>query len=228
MSELSIFCDESGDFGEFKKHSPYYVVTIVIHDQSADISNELVKLDDYLHNTGFDNSAIHTAPLIRREPPYENMEPNDRRAIFMHLYYFALKCDIRYKTFFYEKRHYEDEFKLEARMSKDISFFLRQNLNYFESFDNVIIYYDKGQKQITRLLNTVFAAELTSHELRNVSPKDYRLFQAADLLCTIATLEKHYELNTLTKSEMLLFHSRKQLRKDILKQIKKKDFEYIG
>lgn len=38
MKELSIFCDESGDFGEYSHLSPYYIISMVIHDQSADIT----------------------------------------------------------------------------------------------------------------------------------------------------------------------------------------------
>lgn len=34
MREISVFVDESGDFGEYEKHSPYYIVTMVFHDQS--------------------------------------------------------------------------------------------------------------------------------------------------------------------------------------------------
>lgn len=48
MKELSIFVDESGDFGDYEKHAPYYIVTLVLHDQDKDISNELKKLDEAL------------------------------------------------------------------------------------------------------------------------------------------------------------------------------------
>ena len=34
---LSIFIDESGDFGPYEQHSPYYQVAMVLHDQSIDI-----------------------------------------------------------------------------------------------------------------------------------------------------------------------------------------------
>ena len=33
MKELSIFIDESGDFGEYDYHSPWYIVTMVFHEQ---------------------------------------------------------------------------------------------------------------------------------------------------------------------------------------------------
>ena len=67
MSELSIFVDESGDFGEYAKHSPYYVLTMVFHDQSVDISRQISVLDENLDNMGYGDVAIHTEPLIRRE-----------------------------------------------------------------------------------------------------------------------------------------------------------------
>ena len=35
---LSIFIDESGDFGKYDFHSPNYYVAMVLHDQSIDIS----------------------------------------------------------------------------------------------------------------------------------------------------------------------------------------------
>ncbi len=34
MSELSVFIDESGDFGPYEHHAPYYIITLVFHDQS--------------------------------------------------------------------------------------------------------------------------------------------------------------------------------------------------
>jgi len=42
MKELSVFVDESGDFGPSEYHSPYYIVTLVFHDQSADIGKTLI------------------------------------------------------------------------------------------------------------------------------------------------------------------------------------------
>ena len=41
MKELSIFIDESGDFGEYDFHSPYYIISLVFHDQANSIENDL-------------------------------------------------------------------------------------------------------------------------------------------------------------------------------------------
>ncbi len=224
MRELSIFVDESGDFDVNSKHSPYYILTMVFHDQSVDISKQIEQLNNNLRSMGYDNVAVHTEPLIRREEIYENVDPNERRALFTKLYYFVMHCDVRYKTFLYEKKEFEDDMKLEGRMAKDFALFLRNHLEFFLGFEKVIIYYDHGQKPITKMLNAVMATELNNYEMRKVYPSDYRLFQAADLFCTLALLQQRYNTNTLTRSDLLLFHSRKALRKDFLKRLKEKEY----
>lgn len=185
MKNLSIFVDESGDFGPFCKHSPYYIISMVLHDQSVDISEQIEKLDKELGKMGYKNHVVHTEPLIRREEDYVNLSPNERRAIFTRLFYFVSKSDIQYKSFIFHKKEYKDVSGLEAAMSKEISVFIRENLDYFMSFDKVILYYDNGQHELNGILHTVLKTELTKFEMRKVLPCDYRLFQAADLICTL-------------------------------------------
>ena len=225
MARLSIFVDESGDFGGYEKHSPYYVVTLVFHDQAVDLSKQIGYLDQALKEKGYANTAVHSEPLIRREEIYQNVSPNERRALFTKLYYFVLHSDVKYKTFLFEKIHFEDDLQLEARMTKELTFFFRQHQDFFNGYNEIVVYYDNGQYQITRVLNRVLATEVADYEMRKGSPANYRLFQAADLLCTLALLQKRYDLNNLTKSDMLLFHSRSDLRKDFLKRIHEKEFK---
>ena len=225
MRELSIFVDESGDFGSFEAHAPYYIVTMVLHDQRVNISENIRKLNESLGYLGYaDEQAIHTEPLIRRETPYREYAPNERRAIFSKLYYFTLNCDIQYKSFVFKKDEYKDIFKLEAKMAKEISLFIRENLSYFQSFDKVILYYDNGQHELNRILNTVLATELTDYDVRRVQPNDYKLFQVADLICTLELLEQKIKNAQMTRSETLIFHSKRDLNKDFLKGIHKKQF----
>ena len=152
MSKLSIFVDESGDFGRYEKHTPYYIVTMVFHDQAKDISEGIEKLNEELKNIniGYSNIAIHTEPLIRREEIYVNVSPNERRAIFTKLFYFTMKASISYKTFIFEKREFESALELEARMHREFTYFIRRNLSYFHIFDKIVLYYDNGQHELTR------------------------------------------------------------------------------
>ena len=91
MSEkvLSIFIDESGDFGKFEKHCPFYLVTMVLHNQSYDISDFVVKFDEHLSNANFPIHAIHSGPLIRREKEYSDIERDRRHYLFNSLFGFA-------------------------------------------------------------------------------------------------------------------------------------------
>ena len=225
MSELSIFIDESGDVGEYKSHSPYYIITMVFHDQDNDISSYINTLDSELANLGFAEMAVHTEPLIRREEAYSNLWPNERRAILTKLYFFATKTPIFYKSFIFEKKQFKDVFELEARMAREISFFLRENMAFFQRFSNVILYYDNGQRIINRLINTVFAMELTRYEVRKVLPVDYKLFQVADLICTLTLTEKKIEHGELSRSETYIFKSKRAFYKDFMNRLRKKELK---
>ena len=225
MKELSIFVDESGDFGAFEQHAPYYIITMVFHNQSNDISPNISILNNALKQIGYGGEqAVHTEPLIRRDPPYQYFQPNERRAIFSKLYYFTLNCDIKYKSFVFRKAEYENSFKLEARMARDLSRFIKENLEYFQSFERVILYYDNGQHELNRILNTVLATQLADYDVRKVIPNEYRLFQVADLICTLELLKAKIEHGELSNSEERIFHSKRDLKKDFLKGICKKEF----
>ena len=45
MKELSIFVDESGNFGTYDYHSPYYIFSLICHNQNDDISNWISMLN---------------------------------------------------------------------------------------------------------------------------------------------------------------------------------------
>ena len=224
MKELSIFVDESGDFGPYSKHAPYYIITMILHDQSVNLSDQIRKLDMELEYLGYVDHVVHTEPLIRREEDYRNLSPNERRNIFSKLFYFVNKSEIKYKSFVFHKKEFENTFQLEGKMAREISMFIRGNLDFFQKYEKVILYYDNGQHELNRILNAVLAMEVTSYEVRKVLPCDYKLFQAADLICTLELLKQKISMEGLSRSEQLIFHSVRELKKDFLKMLKKKEF----
>ena len=224
MKTISIFVDESGDFGKYEKFSHYYVITMVIHNQDFNISDKICHLDYELSLMGIPNHTVHTSPLIRREENYVNMQPNERRKIFSKLYYFAMNCDIQYKTFIFNKKEFTDTLKLEERMYRDMKLFFDESLSYFQSFENVILYYDNGQQKLNHLLNLVLAACFAKYEIRKILPSEYKLFQVADLICTLELLNKKFETKEMTRSEKLIFHTKRDFKKDFYKGLRKKNF----
>ena len=79
MTELSIFIDESGDFGEVKERPAYYLVTLVLHNQADNIDEQVKKLEKSIKDSDFDLEYIHTGPVIRREDIFSGYTIGERR-----------------------------------------------------------------------------------------------------------------------------------------------------
>ena len=219
---LSCFIDESGDFGPYDYHSPYYYVTMVLHNQDDDISDKIQGLEYRTTNLGYKNHAIHTCPLIRRESVYENDLVKNRKHLFNILYYFTIGLPIKYFTVRVKKSECEDEIVQTAKLSKLISQELLSRDDFWNSFDKIIVYYDNGQTQLTRIITSVFNTLFTDVEMRKVKPVDYKLFQVADLICTVELLAEKAEHNAFTKSELEFFDTMRDFKKNYLKHIRKR------
>ena len=85
MRELSIFIDESGDFGAYDPRSPFYIIGAVLHNQGKDIANYVQWFDDSLRQIGYAPNYIHVGPLIRREAEYKNLTIPERLRILRRL-----------------------------------------------------------------------------------------------------------------------------------------------
>ena len=216
MKELSIFIDESGDFGEYDYHSPYYIITMVFHDQNEDIRPAISKLNRELSYLNLNNLCIHTGPIIRKEEIYAHMSIEERRRIFNKMVAFIRQINIRYKCFCIEKKHISDVVEATGKLSRQISQFIREHYADFLSFHDVKIYYDNGQVEVSKILSSVFNALLPNPIFRKVMPAEYKLFQAADLLCTLELVKLKLEHNMFSKSEKSFFGNIRDLKKNYL------------
>ena len=219
MKELSIFIDESGDFGQYDYHAPYYIISMVFHEQNVDISDEIKKLEYSLSNIGLQNYCIHTGPIIRAEDEYHYMTIDDRRKIFKRMMSFVRHIDVKCESFYIEKKHIGDSIEAAGELSKIIARFIREHYEFFLSFDSVKVYYDNGQVEVNRILVAVFSTLLDNVEFRKVIPSDYKLFQVADLVCTLKLVELKLEKHALSKSEEKFFENVRILKKNYLKPI---------
>lgn len=223
MKTLSIFIDESGDFGEYEAHSPYYIISIVLHDQDKSISEEVDKLERSLSDIGYPNHCAHTGPLIRGEEEYRLIDIDERKSILRRMKTFLTHVDISYKSFYIEKKHIEDEVIAINKLSKQFAAFIREQMSYFYGFDKVIVYYDNGQIQVSKILASVFGILIDNVDFRKVIPSEYRLFQLADLLCTLKLVRLKAEAKTLSRSEMYFFEDEKTLKKQYFKLMDAKE-----
>ena len=225
MKELSIFIDESGDFGEYSPHSPFYIITMVFHDQSVSISDSISKLDNELDFIGLEPHCIHTGPIIRKEENYRDLSIPERRRIFNKMVAFIRQIDISYKCFYIEKKHIRDEVEATGKLSRQISVFIRNHYSEFAEFSAVKIYYDNGQVEVNKILSSVFNAMLPAVEFKRVVPSEYKLFQVADLLCTMELISLKAESGSLSKSELAFFGNLRDFRKNYMKHLAKKEWK---
>lgn len=125
---LSIFIDESGDFGKFESHCPFYLVTMILHDQSHDINELVSKFDEHLCNAGFPIHAVHSGPLIRRESDlYINLEREERRYLFNALFNFARKLDFQFLCIQMKKSPENDRIQFTSKLSNAIATKIHRN-----------------------------------------------------------------------------------------------------
>lgn len=198
---------------------------MVFHNQNVDIQKNINFLDSELSYLGLQNLCIHTGPIIRKEEIYKDMNIIERRRIFNKMMAFIRSIDIKYKCFSIEKKHIEDSVETAGKLSKQISQFIREHYNDFLSFDDVKIYYDNGQIQVSRLLSSVFNALLQNPIFRKVMPANYKLFQVADFICTMELINLKIENNSFSNSEMTFFGNLRDLKQNYLKTLKKKEWK---
>ncbi len=66
MKELSIFVDESGDFGAYNsKYAPQYILTMVFHDQEISINEDIKAANNSL--TSSELMIFHLARDLKKD-----------------------------------------------------------------------------------------------------------------------------------------------------------------
>lgn len=182
--ELSIFVDESGDRSGKAR---YYLLTLVFHDQADDITGEIRDYEERLARNGLPNVAFHSEPLLNGHKDYEGLGIEQRKKMFVAFSALVRHLLISYASFVYRRSEFEDLTKLVARMKRDVANLLFDRLTFFQSFDDVKVYYDDGQDIVKQVLDQFIGFALSKGvvERRKTSMVDYRLEQVADYFCTI-------------------------------------------
>ena len=222
MKELSVFIDESGDFGEITERPAYYLVTLLFHDQKNDIASNVKKLEDSTKNSGFDFEYIHTGPVIRREDVFSGLSIDERRKLLFKMLNFIVSSPIAYEMAVVNRKEAPDKISLSGKLGREISNVIGKHKAFFDGFDKIIVYYDNGQIELGAILNTVFSIHFSNVEFRKAEPQKYRLLQAADFICSMELLKIKKNENRLSKSEKQFFYKPQELKKTFFKAIDKK------
>ena len=225
MKELSVFIDESGDFGEARERPAYYLVTFVFHDQNDNIDTQVKKLENSIKDAGFDIEYIHTGPVIRRESVFSGYSIDERRKLLYKMLQFVVACPIHYLTISVDRKEAVDKVSLSGKLAREIKTVINEHFDYFMNFNKVIVYYDYGQSELSAILNAVFSVQFSNVEFRRAEPQKYRLLQAADFICSMDLLRIKKCENRLSRSEKQFFYRSQELKKSFFKSIDKKKLQ---
>ena len=188
---LSVFVDESGKFQIPDSLSPFYIVGLVFHDQGNDVSALVKALDADWDRMGYGNFCFHAGPLIRKEKGFMFMKREERKAIWARMMLFARKVNFRYKCLVVDKRYVNSSRQIVEKLQWALGEYLVGHREMTDAFQQIKIYYDCGQTPITKLLHDTFSARLSGKVefAQAVRPENYKLFQLADLICSVKLLE---------------------------------------
>ena len=222
--EISVFVDESGSFEPDEVSSRFYLICFVMHDQSADIMPYVLSLESELEARSLGaKHCVHAGPLIRREGEYANMRREERQAIFRKMMAFIRKSDICYKCFRIDKHFDDGDSAVHDKLLQEITRFLLDNASKFAAYDALKVYYDNGQEQVKSLLKEAFAIFSSIAEfVPNVYPESYRLFQAADFICSVELVAAKVAEGNMSVSESRFFGDRREFLRNTLKPIRRK------
>ena len=225
---LSVFVDESGRFQHPDPSSRFYIVGMVFHDQRVDVSKLIEDFDRSIAELGLDREAFvfHAGPLIRKEKGYEYLTRKMRGRIYRRMVTFARKVDFKYHCLCVDKKYINSSLQIVSKLRNQLDDFIAEHRAYLSSLGCLKVYYDCGQSPVTNLLHQSFANVGCKVEFaQGVRPHNYKLFQIADLMCTLTLEAKKYELaERPTDSEFRFFGGSRAFKKEELKLLAAKKF----
>ncbi len=223
LRELSIFLDESGIQ---EGGSEFYLVTFVLHDQADDVEPAIARYEESLAVRGLPDIPFHATPLMRASAYYEGMDMATRKALLSSFGIFVQRVPVRYRTFVYESKEFDGPQKLAAFIRRDLVSFVVDELEFFQSFDKVKIYYDDGQPAVSSALRDAIAYSLSKEAVlyRKSDYRSYRLSQVADYLCCIELANAKFAVHHETQTDVKFFGGVRAFKKNYLKQARRKRF----
>ena len=223
MREIGIYVDESG---EQEGYSRYYLLTFVFLEGDRNIDSVIECYELSLQRKHLPNIPFHASPLMNGNDEYSNLTIETRKRLLNAFNVFSQNLPVRYMTLCYRRKEFDSSEKLFLVIRRDVEWFLSGNLEYFQSFDTVNVFYDGGQKLITKVLEGSFNKVL-SNGVPCFLKSDFRacrLSQVADYFCAIELACIKYEHHEQTATDIKVFGYVGTFKNNYLKQAKRKRF----
>ncbi len=149
---------------------------------------------------------IHLAFLVAKRGAYSHFTFERRKSIFWAIFYFSSKVNVKIRTVIVDKKYLNKKTQLNTALAKEINKFIKNNKDYINSFDKIVIYYDNGQETLATILDTLFASNPNVERRIDFDHKQKRLFQVSDMLTVIDKLDYKRKNNIpFTNNEKYFF-----------------------
>lgn len=221
MKELSLFIDESGDSST---QTRYFLLTVVIHNQSEEITDKIISYEKSLVLADLPNIPFHSEPLLNGHEAYEDLEIKTRKKLLYSFNVLVQRLPIQYKTLVYKHSEYGNAQTLANILRRDLAELFTGYLSFFQSFEHVKIYYDNGQDVVKRAVYESVESTLSKQAIikKRTTMTEYRLAQVADYLCTIELAAAKYAAKENGGTYDKFFGGVGAFKKNWLKQARRK------
>ena len=142
---LSIFVDESGRFQFPDTDSRFYILGLVLHDQSQPVDRYVADLQRAEDEIGLEGHCFHAGPLIRKEKGYEFMSRKWRGRILSRMMAFAQKVPFKYHCLDVDKKLIDNLGQIVERPKRQLVDFISGHRMDLFDVETVKVYYDCGQ-----------------------------------------------------------------------------------
>lgn len=202
--ELSIFVDESGSQ---KGHSKYCIVSLVFHDQSESLALAQASMEGDLRAKSLPLIPFHASPLMYGKDDYESLEMETRKRLLASFEAFCRRAPFTFRVFSYRRAEVPTPEAFIVRFKRDLVVFITENLEYFQAFSKVKIYYDNGQQMVIEALHGALDFMLSKEALlyRTADSREYLLSQVADCACTLELTDLKFKNGEITETDAKVF-----------------------
>ena len=222
---LSVFVDESGVLQQPDDSSRFYILTLVFHDQTKSIVSIEREFVERVRLAGVERMCFHAGPIIRQTDEFAILSWEIRSKIFAAMMGFARKADFAYHCLVVDKAFANTSEQIVERLEKQFNEFWEAHQE-LKAYEKIKVYYDCGQVKITNLLHRIFSPGFLPpvEFAQGVRPQKYRMFQLADMICSLRLIEERFKTGLpMTPSEFRFFGADRNFKRVILKRIKAKE-----
>ena len=224
---LSVYIDETGNFGDVRDSSRYCMVSLVFqHNASTDNALER-EYCDAIFRLGADPESMvfHSAPLIRQEDQFSAMSRNMRGKLFYQMLSFVRKSNFFFHCVAVDTHFVTSEGQIIATLKNEMRLFFAENLDRFTDGTRLRIYYDAGQKAVSRILEFIPECCPCKVEMvQGVRQENCRMLQVADFICTVSLIRHRLKEGLpLNLSEKKFFGSPRIFERNVFRKVKAKE-----